>query len=186
MVAIGGSAGSLQTIIGIIESLPAKFDFSIIIVIHRLRNVASDMTGILSDSNRNLKIREPEDKTPIKKNFVYLAPQNYHLLIEEDKIFSLDYSEPVNHSRPSVDVTFDCMAQVYKDRAAGIILSGANNDGAAGLAYVAARGGVAIAQLPDEAEYPQMPRSAIAVNKETIILRSHEIIEYVQNLTNKR
>ncbi len=182
VIAIGGSAGSLQTTKLLIESLPYKFPFAVIIVMHRLRNVQSDMNQILSDNKRGIKVKEPEDKQPIRKNCVYLAPQNYHLLVEDDKSFSLDYSERVNHSRPSIDVTFESLAWVYGNRATGILLSGANNDGAEGISAIIEQGGTGIVQDPDTTDFPYMPRSAIYRNSKTQILPVHEIVDYLQSI----
>ena len=179
VIVIGGSAGSLQIIISILEALPEKFDFTIIVVIHRLKNVASEMNKIIGGSNRLLRICEPEDKEYIEKGIVYLAPQNYHLQIEEDKTFSLDYSEAINYSRPSIDVTFECAASVYKDKTIGILLSGANDDGAAGLSAIIKNGGSGIVQDPETAEYPAMPTSAIAMNHKVLIRKPEYIVHYV-------
>lgn len=181
LVAIGGSAGSLPSIVSIIEALPKKFDFSVIIVIHRLKNVSSDMERILSSEEKNIFIREPEDKESIKKGVIYLAPQNYHLQIEDDKTFSLDYSEPVNFSRPSIDVTFDCVASVFKDKGTGILLSGANADGAHGLSRIIEKGGIGIVQDPQTADYPAMPLAATG-NAKALIKNPAAIIEYIAAL----
>lgn len=185
-VVIGGSAGSLQVIISILEALPEKFDFTIIVVVHRLKNVVSDMHKIIGGSNNLLRICEPEDKEPVKKGIVYLAPQNYHLQIEEDKTFSLDYSEAINYSRPSIDVTFDCAASVFKKKATGILLSGANDDGAAGLSTIIKKGGSGIVQDPKTAEYPAMPKAAIAMNHKVLIRKPEYIVHYIGALATFR
>ena len=182
VVAIGGSAGSLHTIRTIIEALPEKFPFAVVIVMHRLRNVQSDMDYILSDNEKGIKVKEPEDKQPIRRNCVYLAPQNYHLLVEEDKCFSLDYSEQVNHSRPSIDVTLESIAQVYGRNSIGILLSGANNDGASGISAIIDNGGTGIVQNPDTTDFPYMPKSAIYKNKGVKILTVSEIVHYIQHI----
>lgn len=187
IIAIGGSAGSLQSIRAVIDTLPpGGFDFTVIIIVHRLRNVSSDMVKILADNNRKIKIKEPEDKESIKKNCVYLAPQNYHLLIEQDKCFSLDYSEPIHHSRPSIDVTFDSVANVYGSGAVGILLSGANKDGAEGLSNIIDKGGAGIVQNPDTADYPYMPRAAIFKNEKVVIQNLPEIVSYINRLIENR
>jgi two-component system chemotaxis response regulator CheB len=182
VVVLGGSAGSLPLIISVLRVLPPGFDFTVIIVVHRLRNVASAMESILAAGNTELNVREPEDKEPIKKGMVYLAPQNYHLQIEEDKTFSLDYSEAINYSRPSIDVTFDCVAAVYGQKAVGILLSGANDDGAAGLSAIIKKGGTGIVQDPSTTDYATMPNAAIAVNGKVLIREPEDIIRYVSAL----
>ena len=181
IVAIGGSAGSLSGIIDILKVLPEKFDFTMVVVIHRLRNVSSDMQKVLAGAN-NIDVHEPEDKEVIKKSVVYLAPQNYHLQREEDKTFSLDYSEPVNFSRPSIDVTFDCIASVYGKTAAAILLSGANEDGAYGISRILKKGGMAIVQDPASAEYAIMPKAAIAKNKKARIYKPDDIVSYIKTI----
>lgn len=176
IIVIGGSSGSLQLMLQIVNSLPSDFSIPIIIVIHRLRNVKSDLTNILSFAKATI---EPEDKEPVKPCCIYLAPQNYHLLIEENKTFSLDYSEPVNFSRPSIDVTLASVADVYRDRAMGILLSGANKDGAEGINEIILQHGCGIVQDPATAEYPAMPESAIQLNSEVKPLSPQEIVHTI-------
>jgi two-component system chemotaxis response regulator CheB len=135
---------------------------------------------VLALPAKNLIIREPEDKEPVQNGIVYLAPQNYHLQIEADKTFSLDYSEPVNFSRPSIDVTFDCVASVYKHRSVGILLSGASRDGAAGISKIIKKGGTGIAQDPATAEYAYMPQSAIDANAGILILTPEAIANHIK------
>ena len=161
IVVIGGSSGSIGVITAMLRGLPANFRPPIVIVIHRMKNVKSDLKKILSHENN---IQEPEDKEELMSGCIYLAPQNYHLLVERERIFSLDYSELVNYSRPSIDVTFSSIAHVYKERAIGIVLSGANTDGANGIAHIMAHGGRGIAQDPATAEYSFMPEAAIKKN----------------------
>ncbi|WP_276132166.1 chemotaxis protein CheB [Polluticoccus soli] len=182
VVAIGGSAGSLPVVMAILKALPSKFDYSVILVIHRLKNVSSEMERILAGTT-DLQIREPEDKEPIKPGVVYLAPQNYHLQIEADRTFSLDYSELVNYSRPSIDVTFECVATIFKEKAVAVLLSGANADGAAGLDKIVRRGGVGIAQDPASAEYKLMPQSALDRNKEISSQSPEHIVNYISTIT---
>lgn len=142
LITIGGSAGSLPVVLKIIKSLPASFKVPIVIVIHRQRNVSSELVKILNNSSASKKIIEPDDKETIGDSCIYLAPQNYHLLIEKDRTFSLDYSEAVLFSRPSIDVTFESAARVYKKKLAAVLLTGANSDGTTGLSTVVHRGGI--------------------------------------------
>lgn len=113
---------------------------------------------------------------------MYLAPQNYHLLVEEDYSFSLDYSEAVNFSRPSIDVTFSNVADVYGEKALGILLSGANKDGARGLCDIIDAGGKGIVQNPDTAEYSAMPSAGIEYNKRVMIMKPEEIAAYINSI----
>ena len=180
VIAIGGSAGCLPVVRRILDALPEHFNYPVIVVIHRLRNVVSDLDQVLALSGKNLVVREPEDKEPVQKGVVYLAPQNYHLQIETDKTFSLDYSEPVNFSRPSIDVTFDCVASVYKNKSVGILLSGASRDGAAGIAKIIKKGGAGVAQDPSTAEYAYMPQSAIDTNENILVLSPEAITQFIK------
>ena len=176
---LGGSAGSIPVIVALLKTLPYSFSYSVIIVIHRLKNVDSDMGRILSAGN-DLKVCEPEDKDAVEMGKVYLAPQNYHLLIEEDKTFSLDYSEPVYYSRPSIDVLFQSAAEAYQKNATAIILSGANQDGAAGLTAIIEHGGKAFVQHPSTAEFSIMPRAAINANKTVTLLTPDQMVFFLR------
>ncbi|MFB6457377.1 chemotaxis protein CheB [Chitinophaga sp. Hz27] len=180
IIAIGGSAGSLPVMGRIIRQLPDTLKVPVVLIVHRLKNVNSELGRLLSGDKI---IIEPEDKEPIKKNQIYLAPQNYHLLIEADHTFSLDYSEPVNFSRPSIDESFYSVADAYGARSVGILLSGANNDGAAGLLSIVNAGGIGIAQQPAEAEFSIMPQAAIDLSSNIKIMREAEIISYILKYT---
>lgn len=182
IVAIGGSAGSIPLIMNLLKDLPKKFDFAIVIVIHRLKNVPSEMNQLLSFISQGIEVKEPDDKEAIEKQCIYLAPQNYHLLIEKDYTFSLDYSEPILYSRPSIDPTFESIADVYTNRAVGILLSGANTDGSQGLAEIVRQGGTGIAQEPATAEYPIMPQAALTKHKNIIALTPTQISQFIQKL----
>lgn len=158
VITIGGSAGSLVVLSELLDTLPHHFATPVIIVLHRLRNVQSEMGRLLSTKRR---IVEPEDKDPVREHCIYLAPQNYHLLVEAERTFMLDYSELVNYSRPSIDMTFSSVADAYGPGTLGILLSGANKDGAAGLCQIIAAGGRGIVQDPQTAAFEAMPQSAI-------------------------
>lgn len=186
IVLIGGSAGCLNVLMSILKSLGENFTIPIIVVIHRQRNVFSDLTKILCNANRFKKIVEPDDKEPVAESCIFIAPQNYHLLIEKDKTFSLDYSEAVQFSRPSIDVTFESAAQLYKSKAVAILLSGANNDGTEGLRSIVEYGGIAIAQNPATADYPFMPSTAIKDVKNINVLTPDEISDFLNQLIIKR
>lgn len=179
LVVIGGSAGSFSVLMQIINLIPGEFSLPIVIVIHRQRNVVSEFTKILSQTFKSKKFIEPDDKEPIRESVIYVAPQNYHLLIENDRTFSLDYSEAIKFSRPSIDVSFESAARVYKKQLAAILLSGANNDGTAGLKSVVQNGGICIAQNPDTCEFPAMPGFAISSVPGISILDPSEIADYI-------
>ncbi len=181
VVVIGGSAGSLTPVLKIVRGLPQRFGYALILVLHRQRNIPSEMSALLS-AGRIHNICEPDDKSIIQPGCIYLAPQNYHLLLERNGLFSLDYSEPVLYSRPSIDVTLESAARAYGALATGIILSGANSDGAEGLSNVLEVGGTGLVQDPDEAEYPTMPEAAVEKNASSEIATLPEIVRYLANL----
>lgn len=183
-ILIGGSAGSLAVVTQILRSIPAVFPITIIIVMHRLKNVISEMDKVLS-THPGHSIIEPQDKEPVSDGCIYLAPQNYHLLIEADNTFSLDYSEAVRFSRPSIDVTFESAANVYKNETLAILLSGANSDGAMGMQSILQKGGAAIAQDPQTAEYSVMPQAALNLNSGALSLSPGKIITFINQLVVK-
>jgi two-component system, chemotaxis family, protein-glutamate methylesterase/glutaminase len=158
IIAVGGSAGSLPVLVSAIQALPQRLSVPVLIVVHRLKNVDSTLKSMLSPREW---VREPDDKEKLKGGVIYLAPQNYHLLVEEDGTVSLDTSELVNYSRPSIDVTFMSVASVYGNKALAILLSGANKDGVAGLDRIVKCGGRAIVQDPATAISATMPQSAV-------------------------
>lgn len=186
LIIIGGSAGSLPVLTQILKALPGDFTLPIVVVIHRQKNVVSEFAKILSESTKkNGTISEPDDKEPIQPSHIYLAPQNYHLLIEQDRSFSLDYSEAVKFSRPSIDVSFESAATVYKESLVAILLSGANNDGAAGLESVVNMGGTAIVQEPSTAEFKVMPLAAIETVSNVQVLSPQGICRYINGINIK-
>ncbi len=176
IIVIGGSSGSIPVLIKILEAVPNGFAVPIVIIVHRLKNVESELAPILSSRHT---VIEPEDKETLAPGGIYLAPQNYHLLLEEDHSFSLDYSELVNFSRPAIDVTFSSAAEIFSNRAMAILLSGSNKDGAEGMQQVLSAGGTAIVQDPVSAEYPAMPEAAIAMNAGAEVLTPSNIIKRI-------
>lgn len=180
IIAIGGSAGSIPVLIDLLDGMPDHFTPSVVIVLHRLKNVQSEMNRLLSVKKR---ITEPEDKELIVQGSIYLAPQNYHLQVEEDHSFSLDYSELVNYSRPSIDIAFSSIASIYRSRALGILLSGANKDGAAGLNRIISGGGTGIVQDPQTALYVEMPQSAMEINSNVKVMNVAEIINFIDTVS---
>lgn len=184
IIVIGGSAGSITVLTSILDSIQLTFLPAIILVLHRQRNVESDMKKIFGHYTKGKQIAEPDDKQPVLAGHIYLAPQNYHLLIESDETFSLDYSEPVQYSRPSIDVTFESAAMVFNSRLTGILLSGANSDGSVGLQSILQHGGKAIVQNPATAEYVTMPQSALDLNPGCLSLSPDEIMDYLKYMTN--
>ncbi len=182
LIIIGGSAGSFQIVNQILSKLPQDFEIPIIVVLHRLKHIRHGFVEALSQKSI-LPVIEPEDKTLIKPGYVYLAPANYHLFIEVNGRFALSTEVPVNHSRPAIDLSFKTAANCFREKAVGIILSGANKDGAEGLKAIKQMGGLTIAQNPIEAQIPVMPRTAIdRVGQVDHILSGIEISNFLNSL----
>ncbi len=181
MVAIGGSAGSLEVILKIVAALPQRTDTSFIIVIHRKNSNDSILTDLLA-TKTSLTVKEVEDKEPVLPGTVYIAPTDYHLLLESDGTFSLDVSERIHHSRPSIDVTFESAAVIYQSSLLGILLSGANADGAAGLKAIAGNGGYTIIQHPASAEVGFMPQQALNIMQPDQVLDGSDIGPFLLKL----
>lgn len=160
-----GGLGALRTLVG---GLPAAFALPLIIVQHRHR----DSTGLLASllqPETPLPIADAEDKDELRPGHIYVAPPDYHLLVERGHI-ALSTDEPVRYSRPSIDVTLESAALAYGPQAVGVVLTGANADGAAGLRAIVDHGGAAAVQRPDEAESPVMPQAAIDAVPEAVVL----------------
>ena len=174
-VVIGASAGAVQALLRILPSLPAGYPLPLLIVVH----VPSDRTNALVpllQSKCRLVVKEAEDKEPILPGVAYFAPSDYHLLVEGDGSLALSSDEPVNHSRPSIDVLFESAADAFGSTLAGVILTGANDDGSVGLRAVAAAGGVAIVEDPAEAMAPAMPTAALRACPSAQPLKQEEIV----------
>lgn len=178
---IGGSAGSLEVLLKVLPGLQSPLPFPIIIVLHRKSGKDNILTDLLA-AKTSLKVKEIEEKEPIRPSTVYIAPPNYHLLMERDRTFSLDASEKVNFSRPSLDVSFESAADTYRDRLVCLLLSGANGDGAVGLQKVKNKGGAVLVQEPGSAVVSYMPAFALAQVGADAILRPSEMAAYVNNL----
>jgi two-component system, chemotaxis family, protein-glutamate methylesterase/glutaminase len=174
VVAIGGSAGSLDVVLRMVEGLPANSGASFVVVLHR-RSDADSLLAELLSGRTAMKVKEAEDKEAMLPDTVYVAPADYHLLLEKEGSFSLDSSEKVHYSRPSIDVTFELVAEVFGASAIGILLSGANADGAEGLERIKAAGGFTIAQDPDSALVGYMPRQAISRNAAQAVVAGEEL-----------
>lgn len=157
---IGCSAGGINVLSDLLPQIPSSIRQSIVVVLHLPAN-SNDTTARLLDDSCSIRVKEAEDKEVLEPSVIYFAPANYHLLIEKDFSFALSSDEAVNFSRPSIDVLFESAAKVYDNRLICIVLSGASQDGSAGLKHVRERGGVTIVQDPDTAEAPFMPSSAL-------------------------
>lgn len=156
---IGGSAGSLDVLLKLLPLVKPDIGFPIIIVVHRKHGTDSLLPVLLSTRTK-LRVKEVDEKEKILAGTVYIAPSDYHLLIEQDETFSLDYSEKINYSRPAIDATFQTAAEVYRTQLVCLLLSGSNADGVNGLQRVKAWGGTAVIQDPETAQVAYMPAQA--------------------------
>ncbi|HTP10073.1 MAG TPA: chemotaxis protein CheB [Anaerolineae bacterium] len=160
IIVIGGSAGAMTALTELLPAIPANYPLPIVIVVHlhpRQDNSHIERLGGLCA----LKVKEADEKEPLQPGTIYLAPPNYHLLIEKDYTFSLSIDERVNYSRPAIDVLFESAVQAYGSHIVGVVLTGANNDGAEGLRKIKERGGLAVVQDPRTAESTYMPQAAL-------------------------
>jgi len=180
-VVIGGSAGSFQVITRILNSLPKNYPLPVLLSLHRLKHVRSGFVEALSIKSA-IEVTEPFDKDTIKPGKAYLAPSNYHMYIELNKKVALSTEEPVNHSRPSIDLTFETAAQAYRDKLVGIILSGANRDGAFGLKKVKQLGGLTIVQDPNECQVKTMTEASLKLTQVDHIFTTQQIINFLLSL----
>lgn len=160
LIVIGGSAGAIDVLRGLLQGLPAGFRPAAAIVIHMPPNGPALLPEVLA-SHSHLPMKLAEDKERIAPGTIYFAVPDYHLLVEKGGTFALSLDERVHYSRPAIDVLFESAAEAYGERLMGIILSGANADGAAGLKAVAAAGGVALVQSLESSEMIAMPAAAL-------------------------
>lgn len=180
-VIIGGSAGSFQVVTKILNSLPKNFPLPVLLCLHRLKHVRSGFVEALSLKS-NIPVTEPVDKQQLKPGIAYLAPANYHMYLELANRIALSTEDPVNHSRPSIDLSFITAAYAYRNKLIGIILSGANKDGALGLKKLKDLGGVAIVQDPLECEVKTMTEAALALTPVDHIFKTEQIIRFLQKI----
>jgi two-component system chemotaxis response regulator CheB len=180
-IVIGASAGGVQALLRILPALPADFPMPVLVVVHvppRKDNALVELFG----SKCRIAVKEAEDKELAAAGTVYFAPPDYHLLVEADGALALSSEEPVNHSRPAIDVLFETAADAFGPGLTGIVLTGANHDGAAGLASVGRAGGVAIAEDPAHAEVATMPAAALAACPGATAMDLGDIVRHLQGL----
>jgi len=180
-IIIGGSAGSFQIVIRLLELLRPNLPIPVFLCLHRLKQVRKGFEETLN-YNASLPVREPLDKDYIRPGKVYLAPANYHMLIEKDLCIALSTEKPIHHSRPSIDICFASAADVYGEGLLAILLSGANQDGSQGVVAVKKNGGAVVVQDPNDCEISTMCESAIKLIKPDQILSVSKIIEFVSLL----
>lgn len=181
LIVIGGSAGSLDVILKLIPALNTGLPVAIIIVTHR-KPSNDDILVELLNARSAWPVKEAEEKEPVEPHTIYIAPTDYHLLLEKDHTFSLDVSEKVNYSRPSIDITFESAAEVYGPFLLGILLSGANADGVDGMKSIKSHGGICLVQDPDTADVDYMPRQAVQQVKVDMVLPADQLAGYINSL----
>ncbi len=180
-IVVGASAGAVEALKVLLPAFPADLDIPVIVVVHLTPRHASLLADIFAPRCA-LPVAEPDDKQAVTPG-IWFAPPDYHLLVEPDRTFSLSVEAPVRWSRPSIDVLFQSASDVYGASLAAVILTGANDDGAAGAATVRGAGGVVLVQTPSEAEVDSMPLAAMAVATPQFVGTLAEIAEALRSLT---
>jgi two-component system chemotaxis response regulator CheB len=180
-VVIGSSAGGLNALKTLFRGLDQGFRLPLIIVQHISPDSDNYLIHILNDM-RKLKVKEADEKEIPMPGMAYIAPPNYHLLVEPDHAFTLTVDERVNYARPSIDVLFETAAEAYRHKLIGIILTGANNDGSKGVKRIKEMGGLVIVQDPDTAEVDSMPRAAMLATTVDHLLPLEEIAALLNKL----
>ena len=180
IVVVGTSIGGLKALQELLTGLPEDFRVPVVIVQHRGKDSETGLCDFLGRTSR-IPISEPEDKESILQGHAYLAPRDYHLLVT-DGSFALSTDSPVAFARPSVDVLFESAADEFKERTIGVVLTGANHDGARGLAAIKWRGGLTIVEDPARATCREMPDAAIAGSEVDRIMPLAEIGPFLGNL----
>jgi two-component system chemotaxis response regulator CheB len=182
VLVIGGSAGALEALLAILPALPSALAVPIVVALHVAPSHPSLFPALLARACPR-PVREVEDKQPLEPGVIYVAPPNYHVLIERDRTLALSVDAPVHYSRPSIDVLFESAADAFGRGVAGIVLSGANEDGASGLRRITDAGGLAAVQDPATAVHPTMPRAAARSVPGARVLSIEGLTRWCSNLT---
>lgn len=181
LVVIGGSAGSLDVLLQLLPLLPAVQSYAVVVVLHRRSGDDVLLEDLLAVKTL-LPVVEVEDKTVLERGKLFVAPPDYHLLFETDGTLSLDASEKVHYSRPSIDVSFESAASAYKNGVTALLLSGANSDGTAGLLSVYGQGGTTLIQDPATASMPYMPQFAMDHVPSALSMDVTQVADYLRRL----
>ncbi|MFN3438884.1 MAG: chemotaxis protein CheB [Acidovorax sp.] len=183
-IVVGGSSGAIDALVRLLPALPTTLRAAMLIVMHLPR----DRRSLLADIFRQrcaLPLQEAQDKDAITPGTVYFAPPDYHLLVDAGPRIALSVDAPVHYSRPSIDVLFESAADEYGDRLVGILLSGANEDGARGLEAIGAAGGLVVVQDPTTAPMPAMPQAALSRGAAHHVLAPPGIADLLTDLHHK-
>ncbi|HLE62610.1 MAG TPA: chemotaxis protein CheB [Pyrinomonadaceae bacterium] len=181
IVVIGASSGGLKALQLLLSELSKQFQLPMVIVQHRGKDSDSGLCEFLARYSE-LPISEPDDKEPVLGGHVYLAPRDYHLMIEK-RSFALSTDAPVAFARPSIDLMFESAADEYGRKVIGLVLTGANSDGARGLARIKSRGGLTMVEDPAEAAFPEMPLAAIRAITVDWVVPLKQIAPLLERLT---
>lgn len=181
LIVIGGSAGSIPTVLRILKGLPHGWRVPIVILVHTLSPLPDRWLAQLRATSA-INVSEAEDQQPLVSGNVYIAPFNFHLLVDKDLCLHLDYSEQVLNARPSIDVLFTSAGQVYRQQLLAVLLSGANSDGARGLRTVASCGGTTIVQDPADSEFATMPTAALQCMRPSFVYTASRLLTYFKSL----
>ncbi|MRW88094.1 chemotaxis protein CheB [Pseudoduganella sp. FT26W] len=183
-VVIGASAGGVGALLHLLPGLPADYGCAVVAVLHIPDGRQSHLAGVFQQ-RMSLPVREARDKEEVASGTLYFAGSGYHLSVEQDRCFSLSCEAPLHFARPAIDYLMTSAADAYGAGLVGILLTGANHDGAAGLAAISAAGGLTVVQDPHEAEVPTMPKEAIRLHAPDLILPLAEIHTLLMMLENK-
>lgn len=185
ILVIGGSAGCLKVLLEVLPNLELGLPFPIVIIVHRKPHPDSVLTKLLANSTA-MEVIEVEDKETIMPGCIYIVPPDYHMLFENETLVSLDFSEKINFSRPSIDITFRSAAEIYKENTIALLLSGANADGVKGLQQIKNYRGLVVIQDPITAEIDYMPKQAALNVAVDFILKPEEIAAFINGLSTYR
>ncbi|HEY1697038.1 MAG TPA: chemotaxis protein CheB [Polyangiaceae bacterium] len=183
-IVVGGSSGALEALLVILPALPQAFLVPVAVVVHVPPNRPSALAAVLANQCA-IRVKEAEDKEPLVAGTVYIAPPDYHLLIEQDRTVGFSVDAPVQFSRPSIDVLFESAAEAYGAALVGLLLTGGNEDGAAGLARIQQLGGTAVIQSLETARISTMPAAGLRTTKAPHVLPLPEIGPFLVTLSRR-
>jgi two-component system chemotaxis response regulator CheB len=183
LVAIGASAGGIDALFALLKDLPVPYPVPVVTVLHLPEGHESQLAEVFG-RRLDRPVQEAQAHAPVEPGVFYFAPPGNHLLVDNDRTFSLSCDPPVLYSRPSIDVLLESVADAYGERAVAMVLTGANADGAQGLLRVKQAGGLALVQDPAEAPYPAMPQAAIDAARPDYVLPLEGLRTVLQHLGN--
>jgi two-component system chemotaxis response regulator CheB len=184
-VVIGASAGGVNALLDILPGLPKAYPYPVVTVLHVMKGRQNQLAEVFQQ-RLALRVVEAADKDELQPGTLYFAPAGYHLSVEEGGVLSLSQEEPVHFARPAIDITMQSAADVFGPQLVGILLTGANQDGAAGLAAIGAAGGLTVVQDPAEAQVAVMPNEAIRLRQPDLVLTLQEIRSLLLKLEKNR